>query len=325
MIRIPPPVGRCWRNVIHRLTALPRAIQGLLAAGIVFAGLTVAAVAREPQSPTPPAAAAATTSGPPAALAVSQTAIRSATASRPGESPTPTADELALEGAIPLPAESQLPSDERRLEAGGRFALPLKAWTTQTDRYGAPRGAGLIHGGIDLAVAGHTPVSSACAGAVASAGYSASYGNNVVVDCGDGWSTLYAHLSQMRVLQGDAVTVETILGLTGSTGYSTGEHLHFEIRYFGTPVNPEHYLDFHIPAGAPLSTGPIMFGTSGSGASASTSSPTPTPGPPPTVTNTPTQTTTPRNTPTVTPTPTWTPTPRPPAATPTSTPRPLLR
>ena len=319
------------RNALHRLATLPRAVQGLLVAGIVFAGLTVAAVAREPESSTPPPAEAASQPAGQVSRAVSQAAGRSATAPQAGESPTPTADELALEGAIPVPAESELPSAERRLEAGARFALPLKAWTTQTDRYGAPRGGGLIHGGIDLAVADHTAVYSACTGAVASASYSAVYGNNILVDCGDGWSSLYAHLSQMRVRQGDVVTIEMVLGLTGSTGYSTGEHLHFEIRYYGTPVNPEHYLDFHIPVGAPLSSGPIVFARGGSrGGAAGTSeaaspSVTPTQGPPPTVTNTPTRTATPTNTPTNTPTPTWTPTPRPPAATPTRTPRPLIK
>ena len=239
-------------------------------------------------------------------------------------SPTPTDAELALEGAVPEPAESSLPTEEHRQAAGSRFALPLKAWSTQTDRYGAYRGPGFIHGGIDLALDDHGTVYASCAGFVASAAYSATYGNNVVIDCGGGWSTLSAHMSQLKVTQGQLVAIETAIGVSGSTGFSTGEHLHFEIRYNGTPVNPEHYLDFHIPAGAPLSTGPIYFGRPGGSAADATPAPT-IPGPTATITPTPTKTATPTNTPTVTPTPTWTPTPKPPTATPTKTPRPVIK
>jgi len=139
--------------------------------------------------------------------------------------------------------------------------MPLRAWSSITDRYGAPRGKGLVHGGIDLSLETHpaSPVLAACEGTVAFTGYSGGYGNHVIVDCGDGWSTLYGHLSSIRVKAGDAVTFDTGVGVSGSTGYSTGEHLHFEIRWEGTPVNPEDYLDFHIPPGTPLSNGPIWF------------------------------------------------------------------
>jgi murein DD-endopeptidase MepM/ murein hydrolase activator NlpD len=87
-------------------------------------------------------------------------------------------------------------------------------------------------------VGGHVPILAACTGTVLEATYSGSYGNYVYVDCGDGWTTLYGHLSSLTVEAGDGVDSETGLGYSGSTGYSTGEHLHFEIRHFGGHVNP---------------------------------------------------------------------------------------
>jgi len=163
---------------------------------------------------------------------------------------------LMEEGAITPPSAEAQPPDEHRVAAsGGRFVMPLRAPFWVTDRYGAKRGKGLIHGGIDLALdpGHHWPVLGACSGTVATAEYSSTYGNYVIVDCGDGWSTLYAHLTASLAKVGAAVTFETILGASGSTGFSTGEHLHFEVRWEGTPVNPEDYLDFKIPPGTPLS------------------------------------------------------------------------
>lgn len=226
------------------------------------------------------------------------------------------------EGAI---REDQAANRAVELEEPGRFSLPLRQWSHQTDRFGAPRGYGWIHGGIDLAVEGfeRSPVYAACTGSVSTAEYSYGYGNYVIVDCGDGWETLYAHLSEIHVAVGDAVDNETVLGRTGSSGFSTGEHLHFEIIHNGVRQNPENYLDFGIPEDAPLSTGPIWFpGAGASGATGPTATPTvtPTPTDTPTPTNTPTITPTPTVTPTPTRTPTPTPTPKPPPPTPTPPP-----
>ncbi len=178
-------------------------------------------------------------------------------ASLPGPDPVDaTIAALMEEGAIAAPPEEAQPPDEHRVAASnGRFAMPLKSWFAVTDRYGAKRGKGLIHGGIDLALDSdhHWPVLAACNGTVAAAEYSSAYGHYVLVDCGDGWSTLYAHFTLTSVKVGASVTFETVLGASGSTGFSTGEHLHFEIRWQGVPVNPEDYLDFQIAPGTPLS------------------------------------------------------------------------
>jgi murein DD-endopeptidase MepM/ murein hydrolase activator NlpD len=207
------------------------------------------------------------------------------------------------------------------------FTMPLRAFSHWTDRFGAARGGGFIHGGIDLAVEGMegSRVYAACPGTVSTAEYSRSYGYYVVVDCGNAWATLYAHMSAIHVDVGQATSAVTVLGITGSSGFSTGEHLHFEIIYDGTRTNPENYLDFGIPPGTPLSNGPLWFpGTSGG----SYEPPTPTPTITPTPTNTPIPTATMPayanpTTPVVetpTPRPTRTPTPTLTPAVPTATP-----
>ncbi|MEX0782997.1 MAG: M23 family metallopeptidase [Dehalococcoidia bacterium] len=129
----------------------------------------------------------------------------------------------------------------------GRFGYPLADWHGVSDPFGGSRGAGRIHEGIDLDLYGRAPVNifSACDGVVSRVEYlTYSYGYHVVVDCGDGWTTLYAHMSDIHVSPGQRVSAGTILGLSGVTGYTTGHHLHFEIRYFGAPVNPATYLGF---------------------------------------------------------------------------------
>ncbi len=138
-------------------------------------------------------------------------------------------------GGSPLPGGS------------GRFSFPLANWRAISDPFGVGRGAGRIHEGIDLDLYGSGPVTifSACSGVVSRVEYlTYSYGYHVIVDCGDGWTTLYAHMSQINVSPGQRVGAGSSLGLSGVTGYTTGHHLHFEIRTFGAPVNPAVYLPF---------------------------------------------------------------------------------
>ena len=103
-------------------------------------------------------------------------------------------------------------------------------------------GTGRLHAGIDIGAAYGSPISAAASGTVVSAGAMSGYGNVVVLDHGGGIATLYAHQSSVAVGAGQAVERGQTIGYVGSTGYSTGPHLHFEVRVNGTPVDPMGYL-----------------------------------------------------------------------------------
>lgn len=129
----------------------------------------------------------------------------------------------------------------------GRFSMPVAVYRGVSDAFGVDRGGGTYHTGIDLDLYGyhHSNIFSACEGVVVKTEYlTYSYGYHVVVDCGDGWTTLYAHLDQINVSPGQRVSAGTVLGISGVTGFTTGEHLHFEIRIGGATVNPAAYLPF---------------------------------------------------------------------------------
>ncbi len=94
------------------------------------------------------------------------------------------------------------------------------------------------HGGVDLAAGEGTPIAAVGGGIVKRAGDRGGYGNAVEIDHGGGVTTLYAHASQLRVNEGDRVQAGQTIATVGHTGRSTGDHLHFEMRVNGRPVNP---------------------------------------------------------------------------------------
>jgi len=98
-------------------------------------------------------------------------------------------------------------------------------------------GAG-FHPGADVKASVGTEVHAAAAGRVVRAGDCGGYGNCIVIDHGDSVATLYGHLSQVDVSVGDQVANGDVIGLAGSTGWSTGAHLHFEVRLRGLPIDP---------------------------------------------------------------------------------------
>ena len=115
----------------------------------------------------------------------------------------------------------------------------------------SPGGIGSTnHKGIDIGGVGYTTeIHAAKAGTVIVSQYSRSYGNYVVVSHGSGNTTLYAHMSSRKVSVGQYVNQGDVLGITGSTGNSTGPHLHFEITENGTRINPLKYLTGYVLAG----------------------------------------------------------------------------
>ena len=99
-----------------------------------------------------------------------------------------------------------------------------------------------MHNGVDFRGGTGTPIRAAGGGTVVYAGPRGGYGNTVVIDHGGSLATLYAHQSVMYVTTGASVAPGQVIGAVGSTGFSTGPHLHFEVRLNGTPVNPLGYL-----------------------------------------------------------------------------------
>lgn len=99
-----------------------------------------------------------------------------------------------------------------------------------------------FHTGIDYAPSQGTPIKASASGTVTSAGWMGGYGNAVLIDHGNGYSSLYAHASTLNVSVGQKVNQGQVIAAVGSTGNSTGPHLHFEIRYNGKHVNPANYV-----------------------------------------------------------------------------------
>ena len=111
------------------------------------------------------------------------------------------------------------------------------------DGFGAPREGGRSHTGVDFPVPYGTRIGAAGVGVVEFAGWnSGGYGNLVVVRHRLGYATWYAHMSRIAVSAGQSVSGGTTLGYVGSTGHSTGPHLHFELRRNAVPINPVPYL-----------------------------------------------------------------------------------
>nr|MBN1229851.1 M23 family metallopeptidase [Anaerolineae bacterium] len=113
--------------------------------------------------------------------------------------------------------------------------------------YGISQWFGPFHAGIDLGTTIGTPVVAADTGRVIFAGWVPEdwgYGQLIVLDHGNGWTTYYAHLSSVGVSCGQVVSRGSYIGAVGSTGTSTGAHLHFEMRWGHTPDNPENWIRF---------------------------------------------------------------------------------
>jgi len=131
---------------------------------------------------------------------------------------------------------------------GDLFHKPLHCRYWLSSPYGwrdSPFSSGkrTFHGGLDMAVASGTPIYAALDGRVTSTGFNATYGNYVIITHHSGYKSLYAHMSEIRCKKGNFVYTNTIIGSVGSTGMSTGPHLHFTVYKNGKNVNPNLLLN----------------------------------------------------------------------------------
>jgi murein DD-endopeptidase MepM/ murein hydrolase activator NlpD len=133
---------------------------------------------------------------------------------------------------------AQAHSTVQRTVSGAGFIWPVSA--PMTSPFGWRWGR--MHEGVDLGAAYGTPIAAAAAGTVIYAGWLGGYGNLTVIDHGGGLATAYGHQSSIGVGVGQSVAQGEIIGNVGSTGHSTGPHLHFEVRVNGQAVDPLGYL-----------------------------------------------------------------------------------
>lgn len=151
----------------------------------------------------------------------------------------------AIEAAMNAEKE-QLAEANRLSYDGGMFTWPAPSYIKITSEYGnrmhPTLGVMKFHDGVDMAAPGGSPILAAYYGSVASTGYTSTMGNYAIIDHGDGLFTIYMHASAIYVSQGEYVSAGQKIGAVGSTGRSTGNHLHFGVRLNGSYVSPWNYL-----------------------------------------------------------------------------------
>lgn len=149
----------------------------------------------------------------------------------------------ALEAAVAADRESLW---GERVYNGGMFCWPAPSYTRISDDYGYRQHPILnvqqFHTGVDMAAPGGTPILAAYDGMVVQAAYNASMGNYVMIDHGSGLYTIYMHAQKLMVSAGEEVSRGEQIATVGSTGRSTGNHLHFGVRLNGSYVSPWGYI-----------------------------------------------------------------------------------
>ncbi len=153
----------------------------------------------------------------------------------------------ALEAAIEEEKRKLIEQNQKLLTYdGGQFKFPVAYYTRLSDDYGWRFHPTLkvdkFHNGIDLASPTGTAIYAAYDGKVVAAAYSSSMGNYIMIDHGDDLYTIYMHASKLYVSAGDVVVKGETIAAVGSTGRSTGPHLHFGVRLNGEYVSPWNYL-----------------------------------------------------------------------------------
>lgn len=162
---------------------------------------------------------------------------------------------IAQENAEIAALEKAVAEEKARLEAenaqariynGGMFAWPCPGYKRISDEYGNRMhpilGVQKFHNGLDMAASSGTPILAAYDGDVVAADYSSSMGNYIMINHGSGLYTIYMHCSALYVSKGQTVSKGQNIAAVGSTGRSTGPHLHFSVRLNGNYVSPWNYL-----------------------------------------------------------------------------------
>lgn len=164
-------------------------------------------------------------------------------------------EDIAAQNAVISALEKAVAEEKAKLLAengavitydGGMFAWPAPSYTRISSDYGTRMhptlGVEKFHNGVDLAAPSGSAILAAYNGKVVAADYNASMGNYVMLDHGDGLYTIYMHASSLNVSKGATVAKGQQIAAVGSTGRSTGPHLHFGVRLNGSYVSPWNYL-----------------------------------------------------------------------------------
>ena len=152
------------------------------------------------------------------------------------------AAEEALDAQLQAMLAQIANQNSSQVTAAGEYMWPLPAGGYISCYFGDTDPGGRPHYAMDIAISAGTPIYAANDGSVVTAAWHSSYGNYILLDHGNGKSTLYAHCSGLAVSSGQSVSKGQVIGYVGSTGYSTGNHLHFEFRVNGQKVNPANYV-----------------------------------------------------------------------------------
>lgn len=166
-------------------------------------------------------------------------------------------EQLALEDEIISALEAQVLEEKREILAengivltydGGKFTWPCPSYTRISSPYGwrmhPTLGVNKFHNGVDMAAPKGTDILAAYSGEVVASAYNSTMGNYVMMNHGNGVYTIYMHASKLCVSEGDIILEGEKIAEVGSTGRSTGPHLHFGVRKDGQYVNPMDYLDY---------------------------------------------------------------------------------
>jgi len=174
-----------------------------------------------------------------------------------GQARQRTGDPMAAQGS-PRPVRMVMPAAGRGHGAPGGVdgLLPVDGVVTSTfgNRHDPFHGKNSYHKGLDIAAPSGTPIQPVRPGTVVSAGRRGGYGNVVVVDHGDGLTSIYAHCKELKVAAGQRVQPGQVIATVGSTGRSTGPHLHLEVHKNGQAVDPVQALGWESTDGRHLSS-----------------------------------------------------------------------